>query len=220
MYITHLGHSCFRIEAKAGPIEANASQTSILIDPFSKDIGLRSPRIKDNIILVTHDHSDHNNIDGADDDTFIVKCPGEYERQGLYIRGIDSYHDENKGKDRGLNTIYIVKVEEMTICHLGDLGQKQLSNDQVEDIGSVDILMIPVGGKYTIDYKEAIAVAGQIEPKVIMPMHYKVKGLELDIDGPDKFIKEIGISPERVDKFKVVKKSLPTDNTQLIMFNL
>jgi L-ascorbate metabolism protein UlaG (beta-lactamase superfamily) len=222
MHITHLGHSCFRVETKSGStgaLQADSGSVSLLIDPFSKDIGLRPPRIKDNLVLVTHDHNDHNNLDGVDSDCFVVNSPGEYERHGLYVRGINSYHDNKEGKDRGLNTIYVIKIEDMTVCHLGDLGQDKLDDAQVEDIGNVDILMIPVGGNYTIDYKTAVKVVSQVEPKVVIPMHYKVKGLKLDIDGLEKFIKELEITPEKVDRFKIVKKNLPVDKTQLIVFN-
>jgi L-ascorbate metabolism protein UlaG (beta-lactamase superfamily) len=107
----------------------------------------------------------------------------------------------------------------MTVCHLGDLGQAQLSDGQVEEIGDVDILMIPVGGSYTIDSKEAVQVIGQIEPKIVIPMHYKVKDLKLDIDGPDKFIKELGLTAEKTDRFKMVKKNLPVDETKLVVFS-
>ena len=212
MIINWFGHSCFRIETK--------SQVSVLIDPFSKNIGLTPPRIKDDLILITHDHYDHNNLNGVNPESFIIKSPGEYERHGLYVRGINSYHDDKEGKERGLNTIYVIKVEEMMLCHLGDLGQNQSEEDQIDDIGDIDILMIPVGGKYTINYKTAIKVINQIEPKIIIPMHYKVKGLKLDIDGLDKFAKEIELPPEKVDKFKIVKKNLPIDKTQLVIFNM
>src|SRR2546427_249399 len=137
MTITWYGHSCFRIEAKEG---------SILIDPFLKEIGLKPPRVKDDIVLVTHQHFDHNNLEGANPEAFVIQNPGEYEKQGIAVRGILSYHDKNRGKERGLNTIYVIKSEDVRICHLGDLGQDKLTDQQVEQIGDVDILMIPVGG--------------------------------------------------------------------------
>ena len=210
MTITWLGHSCFRIEAKEG---------SVLTDPFDKEIGLRPPKIKDDIVLVTHQHHDHNNIGDANPEAFIIQNPGEYEKQGIAIRGIQSYHDDKEGAERGLNTIYVLKAEEMTIAHLGDLGHK-LTDSQVEEIGDVDVLMIPVGGNYTIDGKMAVEVISQIEPKIIIPMHYKIDGLTVDIDGPEKFIKELGLTPEKVDKYKISKKLLPTEEEKLVMFNL
>jgi len=209
MTITWFGHSCFRIEAKEG---------SILIDPFSKDMGLKPPRIKDDLVLVTHNHYDHNNTEGASSETMIINGPGEYEKQGIHIRGILSYHDKVEGKERGLNTIYVIKVENVVICHMGDFGQDTFEKDQLDSIGDVDILMLPVGGKYTIDYKEAVKVIREIGPKIVIPMHYKIKDLKLDIDGPDKFIKELGLTPEKVDKYKIAKKNLPTEETTLVLF--
>lgn len=210
MTISWFGQSCFRIEAKEG---------SILIDPFSKEIGLKPPRIKDDIVLVSHQHYDHNNIGDANPEAFIVQNPGEYEKQGIAVRGIASFHDDKQGAERGSNTIYILKVEEMTIAHLGDLGHL-LTDQQIEDVGDVDILMVPVGGTYTIDAKKAVEVINQIEPKIVMPMHYKVSGLTVDVDGPEKFVKELGLTPEKVDKFKVARKLLPTEEIKLILFNL
>ena len=206
MTITWFGHSCFRIEAKEG---------SILLDPFSKDIGLKPPRMKDDLVLITHDHYDHNNLEGANPEAFVVKNPGEYEKQGVAVQGILSYHDKSEGKERGLNTIYVIKSEEMSVCHLGDFGQATLLEHQIEAIGDVDILMIPVGGKYTIDYKEAVEIISQIEPKIIIPMHYKIKDLNIDIDGVDKFVKELGLMAEKIDKLKVSKKVLPVEETKL-----
>ncbi|OGN10038.1 MAG: hypothetical protein A3J46_04225 [Candidatus Yanofskybacteria bacterium RIFCSPHIGHO2_02_FULL_41_11] len=210
MTIMWFGQSCFRIETKEG---------SILIDPFSKEIGLRPPKIKDDLVLVTHDHHDHNNVADANPEAFIIKNPGEYEKQGIAVHGILAYHDKSEGKERGLNTIYIIKAEEMTICHLGDLGQEKLSDEQVQAIGDIDILMIPVGGTYTINSKEAVAVISQIEPKIIMPMHYKTPDLKVDIESADKFIKELGLTPEKTDKFKMVKKNLPTEEMKLIVLS-
>lgn len=209
MNINWLGHSCFRIETKSG---------SVIVDPFGKELGLRVPRIKDDIVLVTHDHYDHNNIGEANPEAFVIDGPGEYEKQGIAVRGISSFHDKTSGKERGLNTIYTIKAEDVVVCHLGDLGQDKLIDEQLEEIGDVDVLMIPVGGKYTLDYKEAVEIINQIEPKIIVPMHYKVKDLKLDIDGPDKFIKEIGLKPEKIDKIKIAKKTLPVEEMLLYVF--
>ena len=211
MTITWFGQSCFRIETKEG---------SVLTDPFSKEIGLKPPRIKDDIILVTHQHMDHNNIGDANPEAFIIQNPGEYEKQGIAIRGIPSFHDNKQGVERGPNTIYVLKAEEMTLCHLGDLGQEKLTDQQVEDIGDIDILMVPVGGTYTINAKEAAVVINQIEPKIVIPMHYKVQGLTVPIDGPEKFVKELGLTPEKVDKYKIARKLLPTEEIKLFMFNI
>lgn len=209
MTINWFGQSCFRIEAKEG---------SILIDRFYEEkTGLKPPKIKDDIVLVTHEHQDHNNVEDINPEAFLINTPGEYEKKGIAIRGISSYHDKTEGKERGMNTIYVIKAEDMTICHLGDLGQEKLDEKQVDEIGDIDILLVPVGGNYTINYKEAIGVIGQIEPKIIIPMHYKVKDLKSDIEGPEKFVKELGLTPEKVDKYKIAKKLLPLEEMKLVI---
>lgn len=190
-----------------------------MLDRFSQEItGLKPPKIKDDIVLVSHDHDDHNNLEDVNPEAFLINNPGEYEKKGIAIRGISSYHDKTEGKERGLNTIYVIKAEDMTICHLGDLGQEKLDEKQVEEIGDIDILLVPVGGNYTINYKEAVGVIGQIEPKIIIPMHYKIKDLKIDLDGPEKFIKELGLTPEKVDKYKIAKKLLPLEEMKLVLF--
>lgn len=211
MTISWFGQSCFRLEGK---------EVSLLIDPFSKEIGLRPPKIKDQIVLITHEHYDHNNLDEADKETMIVRNPGEYESKGVFIQGISSFHDKAQGAERGTNTIYLIKMEDMTICHLGDLGQEKLEDQQVDLIGEVDVLIVPVGGKYTLNFKEAVGVVGQIEPKVIIPMHYQVPGLNIDIEPADKFVKEMGLTPETIDKFKITKKLLPQEETKLVVLTI
>lgn len=211
MVINWFGQSCFRLEGKA---------VSLLIDPFSKEIGLRPPRIKDQIVLITHKHFDHANREGVGPETMVIDGPGEYERSGIYVHGLLSYHDKQQGAERGLNTIYTIKIEDMVICHLGDLGQEKLTEEQMDQLENIDVLLIPVGGKYTLDYKEAVGIISQIEPKIMVPMHYKVPGLTIDLDSADKFIKEIGLTPEKMDKLKITAKTLPTEEMKLVVFSL
>src|SRR3989344_3164159 len=191
MTINWFGQSCFRLEIK---------DMSVLIDPFSKEIGLKEPRMgKDDLILTTHGHYDHNNVAGAMEEALVISGPGEYEKGGVQVEGILSYHDDQEGKLRGLNTIYVLRMEGLRICHLGDLGQPELSHEQSEAIGDIDVLFVPVGGKYRIEGKQAVKVIGQIDPKIIIPMHYKIKALKSDMEGLDKFLKEIAIKPEQID---------------------
>ena len=211
MTINWYGQSCFRLETKG---------VSLLIDPFSKDIGLRAPRLNDNIFLVSHEHFDHNNVEEVPEGSFVIRGPGEYEKSGVRVQGIVSYHDNKEGAERGLNTMYVINMEDMRICHLGDLGQAKLTEKQIEEIGDVDILFVPIGGKYTINAAEAGGVIKDIEPKIIIPMHYKVAGLEMDIDGLQKFIKEIGLQPEEVETYRISKKLLPQEETKLVTFKL
>ena len=211
MNIRWHGHSCFRLESK---------EATLLIDPFPREIGLKPPKIDADIILSTHGHYDHAYLDGAPKESFIIKEPGEFEKSGITIQGLLSYHDNVKGMQRGLNTIYIITLEDMRICHLGDIGQESLTQEQVSEIGTVDILFIPIGGTYTINAAQAIKIIQEIEPKIIIPMHYMVDGLLIDLDGPEKFLREIGITPEQVDTFKIAKKNLPTDEMKLVTFSI
>ena len=211
MTISWYGQSCFRIETK---------DLSILFDPFSKDVGLKPPRPRDSIILVTHEHYDHNNVTGVGPETFVVRGPGEYEKAGVYIEGFNSFHDNVGGAERGLNAIYVVRMEDIRLCHLGDLGQDKLTDEQIGAIGDIDILFVPVGGVYTIDGIRAAEIVKEIEPKIIIPMHYKIPGLNTNLDGPQRFLKEIGLKPEEVETYKVSKKTLPAEEIKLIMFKL
>lgn len=149
----------------------------------------------------------------------IINGPGEYEVKGVYIQGVPSFHDNINGAERGPNTIYTTKFEEISLCHLGDLGQESLDEKQVDLIGDVDVLMVPVGGKYTIDAKEAVKIIGQIEPKIIIPMHYKTPDLKIDLEPVDKFLKEVGLVPEKMEKFKITQKTLPQEEMKLILLS-
>ena len=212
--ITWAGQSCFQISVS----NFKDSQADIVIDPFDDKTGLKLPNLSADVLLVTHDHHDHNNVKGVKGDPFLIKGPGEYEVKGVFIQGIPSFHDDQEGKERGDNTIYTIEVEGMRICHLGDLGQKQLTDDQLDKIGTVDILMIPVGGTYTISATEAPKIIGQIDPKIVIPMHFGLPKLKTDLEDVGKFLKAMGKnSSEEVDKLTVKLSTLPKDDQSEIV---
>ncbi|KKR05853.1 MAG: Zn-dependent hydrolase of the beta-lactamase fold-like protein [Parcubacteria group bacterium GW2011_GWC2_39_14] len=215
MNITWLGQSCFEIEDKISGIPV-----VLVTDPYDKDIGLRLPKTRADIVTVSHDHHDHNYVEGiigVDEKTpFIIDRPGEYEFRGMFVTGIGSYHDKEEGAKLGKSTMYKIESEDLCILHCGDLGTT-LSEAQIEKIGEVDILLIPVGGKYTLDAKDAAEVVRQIEPRVVIPMHYKIPGLNIDISGVEAFCKEMGSEGERMNKFKFQKKDLPIEETKFII---
>ncbi len=212
MIITWQGHSCFKIQDKIA-----SDGITVVTDPFDKSLGLKLANFEADIVTVSHDHADHNNVSSLRGTPYIINQAGEYDVKGVLVEGADSYHDKNKGADRGMNIIYRLVVDDISIVHLGDLGHI-LDDKHLEKLNGVDILLIPVGGKYTIDYKEAVNVVSQIEPRIVIPMHYKMKegGLK-DIDEVDKFIKELGISPIYEDKLKISKKNLPTEDRELLI---
>jgi L-ascorbate metabolism protein UlaG (beta-lactamase superfamily) len=211
MYITWIGHACFKIQDKLTP-----DGITVVTDPFDKSIGLRAPNFEANIATVSHDHSDHNNTGSLRGDPYVINMPGEYDIKGVAIQGVASKHDDKEGKERGGNIMYRIEMEGITIAHLGDLGH-ELDPKQMEAVAGVDILLIPVGGKYTLDGKKAAEVVSQIEPRIVIPMHYKIDGLKLDIETAEKFIKEIGIKPTEEEKLKITKKDLPQEDMELII---
>ncbi len=218
MQITWLGQACFQITTQSSNGEAK-----IVIDPY-KDIGLKLPRnLAADLVLKTHDHFDHAEVGAVAPVTegkqLVVSGPGEYESGGVMVYGIHAWHDNVEGKERGAVTMYVLESEGIKVAHLGDIGQKELTEQQMEQLGRVDVLMIPVGGVYTVDAAGAMALVQQIEPRVVIPMHYAVPGLTVKLDGVEKFLKSWGgKAPEPVEKFKIAKKDLPAEDTQLVVF--
>ncbi len=208
MEINHLGHSCFKITGK---------NLTVVTDPYDHPkIGKKMPKVEAAVVTVSHQHKDHNYKEGVKGDFLLLDSPGEYEVKESFFQGIDSYHDDSKGEERGHNTIFTMEIDGISICHLGDLGT-DLDNEQLEKVDGIDILMIPVGGTYTIDSKIAVKVINNIGPKIVIPMHYKDAGTDLPIDPVDKFIKEIGEQPETLDKLKITKKDLPEEMRVVVL---
>ncbi len=210
MIITWLGHSFFKIETQ---------NKVIAIDPFEEEkVGLKPARFKADILLISHDHKDHNNTKVILGEPFLLDSPGEVEIDEIFIEGFETYHDNQSGTELGKNNIFMIKSEGLNIVHLGDLGEKKLKEEIIEKLGNVDILFVPVGGKYTIDHKDAMTIISQIEPKFVIPMHYKIDGIKIDLDHIDKFIKEFGVNPEKLEKFVIRKSNISQEqDTKLIV---
>lgn len=216
MKIAWYGHSCFKLTVKS----KNGDKITIITDPFTKDYGLAPPRLRADIVLISHDHNDHNNVKAISGEPFVIEGPGEYDVKGVFIKGIYSFHDTSQGAERGINTIYVIEAEDMKICHLGDLGEKELSSNQLDKIGDVDILMIPVGGIYTINGNEAVKIINQVEPKIVIPMHYKVPKLTLKLNSLDKFLEEIGEKGETVEELSIQKKDLIEEKMRIVVMKI
>lgn len=212
MTISWYGHSCFKIANQGGHL-------TIIIDPFDKKIGLNPPRASADIVIVSHDHDDHSNVKTITGNPFLIDSPGEYEIKGISILGCSSFHDDKKGRERGINIIYLIKMDKIRICHLGDFGQEKLTDKQLEKIGQVDILMIPVGGTYTIGPREAFKIIKQLEPNVIIPMHYKLPGLKINLADVKDFLKEMGLNGQPpIDKLTIKRKDLTSKEMEVILF--
>ena len=180
MKIKWLGHSCFVITSEEG--------LRIITDPYSVGGGINYGEVQEaaDIVVVTHGHGDHNNAAAVKGNPEVIKSSKKVK--GIEFKGIASYHDTARGGQRGPNTIFCFAVDGIRICHLGDLGH-QLDSKQIAEIGAVDILLIPVGGYYTIDANMATQVCAKLNPKVIIPMHYKTAKCDYPITGVDDFLK-------------------------------
>ena len=212
--ISWAGQSCFQISVS----NSRDHSADIVIDPFDEETGLKVPNFSADILLVTHDHHDHNNVKAIKGTPFLIDGPGEYEVKEVFIKGIPSFHDDKEGKEKGTNTIYTIEAEGMRFCHLGDLGQKQLTDEQLEKIDSVDVLMIPVGGEYTIDSAQAQKIIAEIEPKIIIPMHYGLPKSKTKMDDVSKFLKTMGknsVVPQ--DKLTVKASTLSKDGMEIVV---
>jgi len=181
MKIKWLGHSCFLI--------TNARGINILTDPFDETLGYRMTKEKINIITISHEHYDHNNTMGIKGKPVVLKGPVNRDTHKIIFKGISSYHDSVYGEYRGENTIFIIKTDQMVLCHLGDLGHL-LDDEQLKQINRVDILFIPVGGYFTINHLQAEQVMNQVKAKIIVPMHYKTDAIKWSIDPLPVFLDE------------------------------
>ncbi|QIB27715.1 MBL fold metallo-hydrolase [Caloranaerobacter azorensis] len=180
MKVKYLGHACFKITTNKG--------IRIMTDPFDETVGYEIPRDEVDIVTTSHDHFDHNYIKGPTGDFEVVNKVGNFYVKDVPITGIATYHDKHQGSERGSNVVYIFTIGDLRVCHLGDLGHIPDSK-QIEAIGKIDVLMIPVGGVYTIDADEAKEVVDLINPKIVIPMHYKTEDLKFELGSLDKFTK-------------------------------
>ncbi|HEX7456445.1 MAG TPA: MBL fold metallo-hydrolase [Candidatus Nanoarchaeia archaeon] len=209
MDITYLGQSSFKLKGK---------KATAVTDPYDASTGLKFPKTAADIVTISHDHAGHSAADLVVGEPFVVTGPGEYEIKEVKIIGVASYHDEKGGKERGKNTIFNIKINGLWICHLGDLGQNQLSNIQMEGIGRVDVLLLPVGGVYTIDAVVASKIAAELEPSVVIPMHFLDSEGNSQLEPAEKFLKEMGAEKvEAQPKLTILRERLPEELTVVLL---
>jgi L-ascorbate metabolism protein UlaG (beta-lactamase superfamily) len=214
--VQYLGHSCFRLRGRDG---------IVLTDPFDRSVGLEIGRPTAHIVTISHKHPDHANIAAVKpmrEQLFVIEGPGEYEVGGIMIAGVRTYHDTKKGAELGKNIVYVIHMDDVVFCHLGDLGH-ELTTQQLDEIGNVDVLFIPVGGGETISPATASSVISQIEPRVVVPMHYAAPGpggathassLQ-DLAPLDKFTHELGLKDVVAEeKLSVTAASLPAEGEE------
>jgi L-ascorbate metabolism protein UlaG (beta-lactamase superfamily) len=207
MEIFWLGHSCFQLRGK---------NVTLITDPFSPQLEHSLGKINAPIVTISHNHPGHNFTGGVDGDPRIVRGPGEYEISDVLITGVASYHDNKHGQELGRNTIYVIHMDDLIVCHLGDLGHI-LQEEQLEEVADADVLLIPIGGQHTINAAQAAEVISQVEPHIVIPMHYSPSiG---DAPNPlDKFCREMGIEALNPQpKLSITRSALPAETQVVIL---
>jgi len=202
MEITWSGHSCFTLRGK---------ETALVIDPCGAPVGCGTRWGNPQAVLVTHEHTGHANLDGmkaVDCNPRIFKGPGEYEIGGAFITAVPAFHDSESGAERGRNTVYSIEMEGLRVCHVGDLGHP-LSSQVARELGPVDVLCIPVGEVTTLSVAEAKAVSKALQPRYILPMHYRSEARP-DLQPIDGFLAAMGVQQvETRPKLNVTSTNLP-----------
>lgn len=210
MDVTWLGHGCFRLRGRSA---------AVVTDPYPPTIGLKLSRMDADLVTISHDHEDHTYTQVVRDGAYEVHGPGEYEVAGVAVIGLPTYHDSEKGAKQGRNTVYLIEMDEVRICHLGDLGHK-LDDAEAEAVATPDVLLVPVGGHTTMNGEQAAEVVRQLEPRFVIPMHYAIPGLKLALDPVDRFLKEMGITAsEPQPKLSVQKSSVTEYETKVVVLD-
>lgn len=208
MDINWLGHSCFRIKGK---------ESTIVTDPCHPSTGYHLSNLQADLVTVSHFHNGHSYLEAVTSDFKEIKGSGEYELQGTFITGISTFHDADQGKERGKNTVYLLEIDGMTLCHLGDIGHL-LTSELIETIGEIDVLFLPVGGVSTIGVTRGAEMVRKLSPKIVIPMHYKTEVLTKELEPVDKFLRESGIN-EIVSQPKLVvnPSNLPPSTRVIVL---
>ena len=221
MEISWLGHSCFVLRGK---------NVTLITDPFSPQPGqsqgesLKLSKINAPIVTISHNHPGHNFAEGVAGNPRVVRGPGEYEISDVLITGVPSYHDAKRGAERGRNTIYVIHMDDLVICHLGDLGHT-LQEEQLEEVADADILLVPISGQNTLSAAQAAEVISQVAPHVVIPMHYRPStgtgsGAGDGPDALDKFCREMGIEAVHAQpqpKLSMLRSTLPVETQVVIL---
>jgi L-ascorbate metabolism protein UlaG (beta-lactamase superfamily) len=211
MELTWLGHSCFRLRGK---------DATLITDPPSPVTGYSLGRVTADIVTISHQHVGHNYVKGIGGDPRVVSGPGEYEISQILIAGVQTYHDDERGKRLGRNTAYLITVDDVHFCHLGDLGTL-LDDEAQEALAGADVLFVPVGGGNALNAERAAEVVAQLEPSIIVPMHYSTPSYrpgDVPLETLDKFCHEMGVEmTEPLPKAVITKPTLPAETQVLIL---
>ena len=206
MDVTWLGHGCFRLRGRSA---------AVVTDPYPPALGLKLQRLDADLVTVSHDHDNHSYTQAVRE-AYEIRGPGEYEVAGVSVIGIPTFHDSEKGAKHGRNTVYLFEIDDLRVCHLGDLGHK-LDDVEAETVSSPDVLLVPVGGHSSINAAQAAEVVRLLEPRFVVPMHYSIPGIKVSLDPIDRFLTEMGLSSAEPQAKLSVQRSSGEYDTKVVV---
>ncbi len=207
MDVTWLGQSCFRLRGRGA---------AVVTDPYPPALGPRL-KLEGNLVTVSHGHENHSHVQSVRD-AYVIEGPGEYEVSGVTVRGLPTYHDAQQGAEHGRNTVYVIELDDVRVCHLGDLGHA-LDDRALEAIGNVDVLLVPVGGGCTLDGAKAAEVVRQVEPLYVVPMHFGHPAVRTQLAPVDRFLKEMGVAETEPQARLAVQASSAEAETKVVVLD-
>lgn len=208
MEIVWHGHSCFRLRG---------NDAVLVTDPYEPSVGLTLPSLRASLVTVSNDHPHHNNRSAVQGSPYVISGPGEYEVSGVFVVGIGTLLPANDGDTPRLNTVYVMELDGLTLCHLGDLAQP-LSSSQVDELGDVDVLFVPAGGRCTLEVPQLAELIGEMEPRVVIPMHYALAEVQVELGPLDTLLQELGIDePQRQGRLSVTSTNLPAERRVVVL---
>jgi L-ascorbate metabolism protein UlaG (beta-lactamase superfamily) len=201
------GHNCFRIRAK---------EAVVVTDPVDRVTGYVMPKQTADVVTISHEHAGHANLGAIRPEYRVIDGPGEYEVHDTFVTGIRTYHDDERGKKLGYNTVYLIELEGMIVCHLGDLGHT-LTNEQAEAMSNVDVLLVPAGGGTVLTPPKAAEVVSQLEPKIVIPMQFATSLGDTDSGSLDAFCKQLGVEVPAAEEKLILRESDLGETMRLIV---
>jgi L-ascorbate metabolism protein UlaG (beta-lactamase superfamily) len=205
--LTWMGHGCFRLRGRSA---------AVVTDPYPPSLGPRLPKLEADLVTISHAHDNHSYTQAVAKDPYVVTGPGEYEVAGVIVTGLPTFHDGKQGEVYGRNTVCVIELDDVRVCHLGDLGHP-LAADMLEALGNIDVLLVPVGGGNALDAAGAAEVVRQVEPRVVVPMHYGLPALKTDLAPVERFLKEMGVTEAEPQTRLSVQPSSTEAETRVVV---
>jgi L-ascorbate metabolism protein UlaG (beta-lactamase superfamily) len=205
--VTWLGHSCFRLRGKSA---------AVVTDPYPPSLGAKLSRLDAEVVTMSHGDPNHSYEQAVIRDAYRIHEPGEYEIAGVEVQGVPTFHDATQGSERGRNTVYVIGLDDVRVCHLGDLGHR-LGDAEVETIGTIDVLLVPVSGAATLSAAQAAEVVRQLEPRYVVPMHFAIPQIKLPLEPVDRFLKEMGVAAAEPQPKLTVQASSGEADTKVVL---